>query len=184
MCFQIRTKKAAAAAVSRSTSRPPGIFMEATLNDTRPDIVPCWSCGGPIDGSAFCDTCKAVQPPGQRDHFSRLGLNVSFDIDPATLDEVYFSMQRKLHPDRFATHSPKEKAYSQQQATAINDAYETLKDPHGRADYMVHLKGTDVLPEGCNLINDQVLLIESRVDLNTELKKDKELLSYVQKTLG
>ncbi|MBT3238083.1 MAG: Fe-S protein assembly co-chaperone HscB [Rhodospirillaceae bacterium] len=135
--------------------------MEATLNDTRPDIVPCWSCGGPIDGSAFCDTCKAVQPPGQRDHFSRLGLNVSFDIDPATLDEVYFSMQRKLHPDRFATHSPKEKAYSQQQATAINDAYETLKDPHGRADYMVHLKGTDVLPEGCNLINDQVLLIES-----------------------
>ncbi|MHA1597410.1 MAG: Fe-S protein assembly co-chaperone HscB [Alphaproteobacteria bacterium] len=135
--------------------------MDTILNAMTPDIVPCWSCGGPVAASSFCETCKAVQPPGQRDHFSRLGLNVSFDIDGGELDSAYFALQRQLHPDRFATRTPKEKAYSQQQATAINDAYETLKDAHRRADYMVHLKGAGVLPEGCNLVNDQVLLVES-----------------------
>lgn len=109
----------------------------------------------------FCDTCGAVQPPGQVDHFSRLGLDASFTVAQRDLDRVYFDLQRQLHPDRFATKSPTEKSLSQQQATALNDAYETLKDPLKRADYLVHLKGMGVFPEGCNLVNDQMLLMES-----------------------
>jgi len=124
--------------------------------------VQCWSCHGPLGAAEpFCDTCKAVQPPAPVDHFRRLGLPASFDVDGSALDQLYFALQRQLHPDRFATRTPKEKVLSQQQATAINDAYETLKEPLKRADYLVHLKGTAVLPEGCNLINDQMLLMES-----------------------
>ena len=123
---------------------------------------PCWSCKGPVaQSSPFCGTCAAVQPPGQVDHFVRLGLEVGFDISDRDLDQAYFALQRRLHPDRFAGRSPKEKHLSQQQATAINDAYETLKEPLRRADYLVHLKGMGVLPEGCNLVNDQMLLMES-----------------------
>jgi len=125
-------------------------------------LVPCWSCHGPLKtASAFCDTCGAVQPPGQIDHFSRLGLGVHFDVDAEDLDRLYFGLQRQLHPDRFATKTAREKSFSQQQATAINDAYEILKEPLKRADYLVHLKGMDALPEGCNLVNDQMLLMES-----------------------
>jgi molecular chaperone HscB len=109
----------------------------------------------------FCPTCGAVQPPGQVDHFSRLGLGVDFDVDPAALDRRYFDCQRLLHPDRFATRSSRERALSQSQSVCINEAYETLKDPLKRADYLVHLKGSGVLPEGCNLVNDQELLTES-----------------------
>jgi len=123
---------------------------------------PCWSCKGPVaQSSPFCGTCAAVQPPGQADHFARLGLEVGFEIASQDLDRAYFALQRHLHPDRFANKSPKEKSLSQQQATAINDAYETLKEPLRRADYLVHLKGMGVLPEGCNLVNDQMLLMES-----------------------
>ena len=122
----------------------------------------CWSCKGPVKaGALFCATCKAVQPPAAVDHFARFGIAPDFDVDVAGLDKLYFDLQRQLHPDRFATKAPKERALSQQQATALNDGYETLKDPLKRADYLVHLKGVNVLPEGCNLVHDQSILIEA-----------------------
>jgi molecular chaperone HscB len=125
-------------------------------------VAACWSCRGPVAGDAvFCPTCDAVQPPGQIDHFARLGLEIDFDVEAAALDRSYFQRQRRLHPDRFVTRTARERALSQQQATAVNEAYETLKDPLRRADYLVHLKGAGVLPEGCNLVADQDLLTES-----------------------
>jgi molecular chaperone HscB len=95
------------------------------------------------------------------DHFQRFGIAQTFDMDIPALDRMYFDLQRQLHPDRFATKSPKERALSQQQATALNDGYETLKDPLKRADYLVHLRGVGVLTEGCNLVHDQSILIEA-----------------------
>ncbi|MCK5547325.1 MAG: Fe-S protein assembly co-chaperone HscB [Rhodospirillaceae bacterium] len=130
--------------------------------DISKQVVPCWSCHGPLQaGSAFCSTCNAVQPPAGVDHFTRLDLDVNFDVDTAALDSVYFELQRALHPDRFATSTAKEKAYSQAQATAINDAYETIKDPLKRADYIIHIKGVNVTPDGCNLVNDPSILMEA-----------------------
>ncbi|MCW9033113.1 MAG: Fe-S protein assembly co-chaperone HscB [Alphaproteobacteria bacterium] len=125
-------------------------------------LIPCWSCKGPVnEGNPFCGTCEAVQSPGQINHFVRFGLPVVYRIDESELDLKYFELQRMLHPDRFVAKGGAEKALSQQQAISLNDAYETLKDPQRRADYMVHLFGTEVLPEGCNLVNDQELLMEA-----------------------
>lgn len=122
----------------------------------------CWSCHGPVAADAlFCATCNAVQPPGTRDHFARFGFAPTFDIDAATLEKRYFDLQRKLHPDRFATKTPRERAISQQQATSLNDAYETLADPLRRAAYIAHLHGIDILNEGCNQIADPVVLMEA-----------------------
>ncbi len=120
----------------------------------------------------FCPVCEVVQPPGQIDHFSRLGLEVSFNVNQKILDRRYFDLQRHLHPDRFATKTPRERALSQSQATSLNQAYEVLKDDLGRADYLIHLQGTDALPEGCCLINDQELLMES-LELREALAKAK-----------
>ncbi|MBF0247489.1 MAG: Fe-S protein assembly co-chaperone HscB [Alphaproteobacteria bacterium] len=131
------------------------------MNDAN-TLKSCWSCKGPMPAEElFCPTCGAVQGPLPVNHFRRLGIAVSFDLDVPALDRLYFDLQRRLHPDRFATRAPKEKALSQQQATALNDAYETLKDPLKRADYMVHILGVEVLPEGCTLVKDQKILIEA-----------------------
>ena len=136
--------------------------MDKAAGDAGGQVLPCWSCKGPVEaGHPFCPTCEAVQAPGQADHFSRLGLAVSFDLDVTALDKRYFEMQRQLHPDRFATHTSRERALSQLQATSLNEAYEALKDPLHRAEYLVHLKGKDVLPEGCHLVNDQAVLMEA-----------------------
>lgn len=125
-------------------------------------IVPCWSCKGPISPRAlFCSTCGAVQPPGNTDHFTRLGLRRAYSLDPAELDRQYFGFQRRLHPDRFATRSPKERALSQSQATALNEAYETLKDPLKRAAYLLRLAGRTVDVDQAATVTDPELLMEA-----------------------
>jgi len=123
--------------------------------------VRCWSCGGPVAaGALFCGTCRVVQPPGELDHFARLGLARDFALDPADLDRRYFAAQRQLHPDRFATRSPRERAISQSQAVALNDAYETLKAPLARACYLLALSGVDRTPDRDHTIDDPALLME------------------------
>jgi molecular chaperone HscB len=124
-------------------------------------IVPCWSCKGPVATRAlFCSVCGAVQGPGAIDHYSRLGIPPSFDLDLEGLERQYFGFQRRLHPDRFAAKSGKEKALSQQQATALNEAYETLKDPLKRAAYLLGLLGHPVDLTACGTISDRELLME------------------------
>jgi molecular chaperone HscB len=121
----------------------------------------CWLCRGPVEATAlFCPTCRAVQPPAAIDHFARLELPRRFDIDAAELDQRYFALQRQLHPDRFASRSARERAVSQSQAVALNEAYEMLKDPLSRAEYMLKLNGVDVNPDGCNTVRDPTLLME------------------------
>jgi molecular chaperone HscB len=121
----------------------------------------CWLCRGPTETRAlFCATCRAVQPPAAIDHFARLDLPRRFDVDGAELDRRYFALQRQLHPDRFASRSARERAVSQSQAVALNEAYETLKDPLSRAEYMLKLHGVDVNPDGCNTVRDPTLLME------------------------
>ena len=126
------------------------------------EVHACWSCGGPTPAaSPFCATCGAVQPPGSADHFRRLGMPAGFEVDRAQLERRYFDLQRRLHPERFATRTAREKALSQAQAVSLNEAFETLADPLGRAVYLLHLAGIDILSEGCNQIADPIILMEA-----------------------
>lgn len=140
---------------------PEGGAMTASIAAVVASVVPCWSCKGPVATRAlFCSVCGAVQGPGTIDHFSRLGIQPTFDIDLDLLEKQYFGFQRRLHPDRFAAKSAKERALSQSQATALNEAYETLKDPLKRAAYVLDLKGHKVDLTACGTINDPALLME------------------------
>lgn len=145
---------------NRSTSDL--VVGEKTMNASAvAAVVPCWSCKGPVATRAlFCSVCGAVQGPGVIDHYSRLGMAPTFDIDLELLERQYFGFQRRLHPDRFAAKSGKEKALSQSQATALNEAYETLKEPLKRAAYLLNLLGHPVDLTACGTINDRALLME------------------------
>jgi molecular chaperone HscB len=139
----------------------PHISGTGAAKAARAQPAPCWSCRGPIAArDLFCPTCGAVQPPAPIDHFARLDLPVRFDADAAELDRRYFALQRQLHPDRFASRTARERAVSQSQAVALNEAYEILKDPLSRAEYMLKLRGVDVNPDGCNTVRDPSLLME------------------------
>ncbi|MEQ8287181.1 Fe-S protein assembly co-chaperone HscB [Thalassospira sp.] len=131
-------------------------------NTDHPAHKVCWSCKGPVDASAlFCDTCNAIQAPGQLDHFKRFGLEPSFVVDIDAVEATYLKQQQLLHPDRFASKSGREQALSSQQAASLNEAFETLKNPVSRAHYMLRLSGIE--PEGGegHTVNDPELLMEA-----------------------
>ena len=137
--------------------------MTATAREADPNgFQTCWSCKGPVASAAvFCATCGAVQPPGQGDHFTRLGLTRDFDVDRGDLDRRYFALQRDLHPDRFATRSAREREISLQQSTSLNQAYETVKSPLRRAEYLLSLNGVTVNAETGNRPADPDVLMEA-----------------------
>ena len=68
------------------------------------------------------------------DHFARLGLPAALDLEPASLDRVYFALQRRWHPDRFVAKPAAERAKASAEAAALNDAElpgdgRTIDDP-------------------------------------------------------
>jgi molecular chaperone HscB len=139
--------------------------MPTQADDTRAaraGLISCWSCKGPVAAQAlFCHTCGAVQQPGQLDHFRRLGLEPDFDVDLDTVEKRYLGFQRAIHPDRFATRPAKERAFAEAQAVALNQAYETLKDPLRRAAYLLSLKGIDASVSKDETVRDPELLMEA-----------------------
>jgi len=112
----------------------------------------CWSCGAaraPLE--ALCPSCGKVQPPpppeGVVDKFATMGLSRSYDLDERALEDTFRSLSRKLHPDRFARATPRERRFSLEQTTLLNDAYRTLRDPVKRAEHLLALRGVKVAGE-------------------------------------
>lgn len=125
-------------------------------------VAPCWSCKQPVAARAlFCHACGAIQPAGNVDHFTRLGVPRTFDIDGDKVEKQYLGFQRVLHPDRFVAKSAKERAIAEAQAADMNLAYETLKDPLRRAAYLLKLAGRDAAVSQDQTVNDPELLMEA-----------------------
>ena len=74
-------------------------------------------------------------------YFQLFGLPRTFGIDAAQLDSRYRELQRIVHPDRYANASDQERRLAMQQATRINEGYQTLKDPLKRGRYLLELGG-------------------------------------------
>jgi molecular chaperone HscB len=76
-------------------------------------------------------------------HFDLLGLPARYSLDAPELERHYRELQSQVHPDRFAAGSEAERRVAMQWATRTNEAYRTLRDPVGRARYLLSLKGFD-----------------------------------------
>ena len=111
----------------------------------------CWSCGAdraPAD--ALCPSCAKVQPPaaGNTPHnFAVLGLPRGFELEARQLDARFRILSRTLHPDRFARATARERRFSLEQTTLLNDAYRTLQDPARRAEHLLELRGVRPLSD-------------------------------------
>ena len=74
-----------------------------------------------------------------QNYFELFNLPEKFEIDSVRLQENYRSIQKEIHPDRFATSTENEKTQSMIKSTQVNDAYQTLKSPTKRAKYILSL---------------------------------------------
>ena len=82
-----------------------------------------------------------------QDYFTLFGLPPRYRFDPAQLDAAYRALQRAVHPDRHAAAGETERRLALQSSARVNQAYQALKDPIGRAVYLLSLRGVDALAE-------------------------------------
>ena len=83
----------------------------------------------------------------KQNYFEVFSLPVSTDPDMNQLKEKNREWQQQVHPDRFANSSDAEKREAMQKTSLINQAFNTLKDPVLRLQYMLSLKGVDMNSE-------------------------------------
>jgi len=77
-------------------------------------------------------------------HFQLFSLPERYRLDRGELETRYRELQRRVHPDRFASASDQERRLAMQQAAQINEAYATLIDPLRRGRYLLSLRGKSV----------------------------------------
>jgi molecular chaperone HscB len=75
------------------------------------------------------------------DHFDRLGLPRRFALDAAAVERAYIARSRAVHPDYHLSGSSADLSASLELSAALNEAYNTLRDPFARAEYLLSLSG-------------------------------------------
>lgn len=105
----------------------------------------CRSCDhvfDAVDAPLRCPSCQAVTSPHpQASPFALLGTPLAFVQDANALEQAWLSRTRQVHPDRFAKKPDVERRAAAEQSAAINDAWRTLKEPFGRAVWLLKSRG-------------------------------------------
>jgi molecular chaperone HscB len=78
------------------------------------------------------------------DYFEFFSLPRKLTIDAPALEKSFYAQSRHLHPDRFAAKPIEEQEAALAQASLLNDAYRTLKDPIARTEYLLKLEGVEL----------------------------------------
>ena len=121
----------------------------------------CWLCQKPVSTRAlFCHHCGTIQPVRDIDHFARLGLERRIDIDLDMLERQYAALSRTLDPQRFLIRGIGERGHAAKQLEALNQSYDTLRDPLARGRYWLQLNNKAALEQAEN-----ALVLELRREL-------------------
>lgn len=102
----------------------------------------CLHCGKPAADQLACSGCGVTEPLANgSDYFAVFALPRRLDLDLADLEQRYYALSRRLHPDLFHDRPPSEQTASLRASALVNRAYRTLKDPVQRGLYWLGLNG-------------------------------------------
>ena len=119
------------------------------------------------------------------DYFTLFGLPASYTLSLEPLAARYQELQRQYHPDKFASGSAAEQLAAVQQSATINQAWQTLRHPLTRAEYLLSLHGFDLASEQ-HTVRDTAFLME-QLELREELdeigkaKDEARLESFIKR---
>ncbi len=80
-------------------------------------------------------------------YFQLFDLPQSFALDGALLEQRYRALQMTVHPDKSAHLPAAEQRVAMQQATFVNEGYQTLRSTLRRSRYLLQLNGVDTQEE-------------------------------------
>ncbi|NLS14278.1 co-chaperone HscB [Vibrio sp. SM6] len=101
-------------------------------------------------------------------HFELFGLPTQFALDGSLLSSQFRALQKRFHPDNFAAASERDRLMAVQKAAQINDAYQTLKQPLSRGEYLLSLNNVELRGEQQTL-QDPMFLMQ-QMELREELE--------------
>ena len=84
-----------------------------------------------------------IDLPEGLSHFEVLSLSPHWRIDPDTLKKKFLELSALVHPDRYDALGPPESLYALRWSTAVNRAYQTLRDPEECTRYFLKVNGVD-----------------------------------------
>ena len=131
----------------------------------------CWNCGQAAAGALFCPSCSTLQPPPE-DYYQLLGLERKLKLSLDDLQRRFYDLSRQLHPDRFMRKPERERQYSLDASSILNDAYRTLRDPVKRAQYVLSREGFDIGEQRSKDVPPE--LLEEVFELNMALEEMKQ----------
>lgn len=101
-------------------------------------------------------------------YFQLFDLPEQYSLDDNALRATYRDLQRKTHPDKFASASQPEQLLAVQYAATVNDAYDVLASSLKRAIYMLKLKGFEIDPQQSAAMDPMFLM--QQMELREELE--------------
>jgi molecular chaperone HscB len=113
-------------------------------------------------------------------YFQLFNLEQKFSIELDKLNERYQTLQRTVHPDKFAHATKQDQLMAVKKSTLVNDAYQTLKNPLKRAEYMLVLRKVDLPSEQSSFSDNSFLMRQMELrEMLAEVKYADNLSSAV-----
>lgn len=128
----------------------------------------CLHCEAQQTSPIVCEGCQSLYPlPHSADYFDLLSVPRRYAIDQATLAAAFRAIARSVHPDRFGGEREEVRRLATRLSAEVNQAFNVLKDPVKRADYMLALAGGPGAAELRDVPEDllaEVMMLREQVD--------------------
>ena len=133
----------------------------------------CTECHQEMDSPIACSMCGNLGElaPETFDLFELFALDPIYDVDVKALHRKYLAMSRVIHPDITGGEDPEQRRQALALSAELNKAYETLRDPVARADYMLSLAGG---PSASEMKNVPSGLLGEILVLREEIEEARE----------
>lgn len=102
--------------------------------------IKCWKCSQETIPSVFCEKCHTIldyRADSSLSHYDILNLEERLVLDDDELRHHFYELSKKLHPDRFVNEPHPSPQYALRWTTALNRAYQTLKNQEERTQYLI-----------------------------------------------
>ena len=136
-------------------------------------MIKCQSCDSAQEPRLLCAQCGAPLSTAL-DLFGALGLPRQLTIDPATLEQAYHDLGRRIHPDRFASRDANLRDLSLRGTALLTRAYRTLRDPVSRGLYWLELNNHKLAENNKNVPADLAEMVFEVQEQLSDLRASRD----------
>ena len=104
------------------------------------------------------------------DYFELLGLKRQFHPPLGHLEAAYHAAARLCHPDQKMGQGEDIRALAQLQMSALNEAYQTLRDPNRLREYLLKLENISASSVPPSAWSEEWFELEDERDLNVSIR--------------